>query len=175
MNLSHRILAINLCVLTIGGCATISPPKPAASAMLEARSGSTVSGTATFTERREGLVMHLELTGLSPGSEHGLHVHDKGDCSAADAQSAGGHFNPDGVVHGHAGVGPHHAGDLGAVVADGAGHVSADLALGELTLTSGPHAIVGRSLVVHRDRDDYVSQPAGNAGPRVACGVIVAR
>ncbi len=161
-------------VLGLGACATLSPVKPSAVATFAARSGSGVSGTATFTQRHGALILHVELAGLSPGSEHGLHVHDKGDCSAADAMSAGGHFNPEGATHGRAGMGAHHLGDLGAVVADSRGQVAADFPLTELTVTAGPHSVVGRSLVVHRDRDDYVSQPAGNAGPRIACGVIVA-
>jgi len=175
MRTDLRSLSIGVLALGFAGCAVLAPTKPGASAQIESRSGSTVTGQATFTQRRDSLILHLELSSLSPGSEHGLHIHEKGDCSAPDAQSAGGHFNPDGAVHGHAGLGAHHAGDLGAVVADSQGRVSEDLDLHDLTLTPGPHGIVGRSIVVHRDRDDYVSQPAGNAGPRIACGVIVAR
>jgi superoxide dismutase, Cu-Zn family len=175
MHSNRPWLALGLSAWLVAGCTALSPSKPVASASMESRSGSPVTGVASFLPSRTGLVLHIELSGLSPGSEHGLHVHEKGDCSAPDAQSAGGHFNPEGAVHGHAGTGPHHAGDLGAVVADGAGRVNENIPLTELTLTDGPHAIVGRSLVLHRDRDDYVTQPAGNAGPRIACGVIVAR
>ena len=154
------------------GCATMSGRKAVASATLEPRSGSSVSGIATVFQTRDGAVMHVELGGFSPGSEHGFHVHEKGDCSAADGSSAGGHFNPLNATHGRAGFGPHHLGDLSAVVADAQGRVTADIALTEMTIAAGPSSIVGRSLVVHRDRDDYVTPPAGNAGPRIACGVV---
>ncbi|MEI6457546.1 MAG: superoxide dismutase family protein [Pseudomonadota bacterium] len=170
--LARLIVASAFC---LSACATLSPAKPGATATLESRSGSMVTGTATFTAGREGLVLHVVLQGLPPGSEHGLHIHDKGDCTAPDAMSAGGHFNPAGAVHGRPGLGAHHLGDLGAVVADSEGKVAAEISLSELTLAAGPQTVVGHSLVVHRDRDDYVSQPAGNAGPRVACGVIAVR
>ena len=156
------------------GCETLGSRKAAASATLEPRSGSSVSGLATLYQTRDGAVMHVELTGLSPGSEHGFHVHEKGDCSAADASSAGGHFNPLNATHGRAGFGPHHLGDLSAVVADAQGRVTVDIALTELTIAPGPNSVIGHSLVVHRDRDDYVTPPAGNAGPRIACGVVTA-
>jgi Cu-Zn family superoxide dismutase len=161
-------------VVALAACATLSEKKPLATAVLEARSGSAVTGKASVFASPEGPRLHLELIGLSPGSEHGLHVHDKGDCSAADASSAGGHFNPDGAVHGRVGLSPHHAGDLVAVVADSQGRVSTDIVLTDLSPTEGPRGLIGHSLIVHRDRDDYVSQPAGNAGPRIACGVFTA-
>jgi Cu-Zn family superoxide dismutase len=117
----------------------------------------------------------VQLTGLAPNSEHGFHVHEKGDCSAPDATSAGPHFNPGGAQHGRPGSGMHHMGDLMNLRADAKGAVSAEVELAGLTLSPGPNSIVGRALVVHRDPDDYASQPAGNSGPRIACGVITAR
>jgi len=170
-----RFFITILCAVTLASCATLSGSKPVGTALLESRSGSAVTGTATVLKQRSGLALHVELSGLSPGSEHGFHIHEKGDCSAPDAMSAGGHFNPEGTPHGRTGLGPHHLGDLGAMVADSRGRVSADIPLDELTVVAGPRNVIGRSLVVHRDRDDYVSQPAGNAGPRIACGVIIAR
>jgi Cu-Zn family superoxide dismutase len=174
--MDDRLKALLVGAITIGlsACATVGGNKPAAVALLESRSGSSVTGKATVFRGPDGPRMHVELAGLSPGSEHGMHIHDKGDCSAPDAMSAGGHFNPDGVAHGRAGFGPHHVGDLGSVVADSQGRVSTDMTLAELTLTDGARGMIGHSLVVHRDRDDYVTQPAGNAGPRVACGVFTA-
>jgi Cu-Zn family superoxide dismutase len=164
-------LALVTTATLLAGCAAL-PRTPAASASLESRSGSAVTGKVGFTERTGTVRAHVELHGLAPGSEHGLHVHDKGDCSAPDATSAGGHFNPAGVAHGRAGGGVHHAGDAPSVVADAHGEVRADLVLDGVTLQPRPLSIVGRAVVVHRDRDDYTAQPAGNAGPRVACGVI---
>ena len=156
-------------------CTAMAPASLKAGAVLEARSGSSVSGKVDLTESGGRIRAHVELSGLPPNSEHGFHVHEKGDCSAADASSAGGHFNPGGAAHGRAGTTPHHAGDLPSLTADAGGHVRVDVVLEGVTLAAGPTSIVGRALVVHRDRDDFVSQPAGNAGPRIACGVIVAR
>ncbi|MGA7615147.1 MAG: superoxide dismutase family protein, partial [Thermoanaerobaculia bacterium] len=114
----------------------------------------------------------VDLTGLTPG-EHGFHVHEKGDCSAADATSAGGHFNPTGAPHGSPAAATHHAGDLGNVTANANGEVHTSMTTSSITVTDGPRSITGRAVVVHADPDDFVSQPSGNAGPRVGCGVIV--
>ena len=156
----------------LAACATPAPPKLHGSANLEARSGSSVTGRADLEESAGAVSAHIVLAGLSPGSEHGFHVHEKGDCSAADGASAGGHFNPTGQAHGGAADAVHHAGDLPSVTADAAGKVNVTLPLAGLTLAAGPNSIVGRALVVHRDRDDRTTQPSGNSGPRVACGVV---
>ena len=156
----------------LGACATPAPPKMHASANLEARSGSTVTGRADLEESAGAVAAHIVLAGLSPGSEHGFHVHEKGDCSAADGSSAGGHFNPNSQPHGGSADAAHHAGDLPSVTADAAGKVNVTLQLSGVTLAAGPNSIVGRALVVHRDKDDRTTQPSGNSGPRVACGVI---
>jgi len=156
------------------GCAT-TPRGPSAAASLESRSGSTATGHVSLVEREGSVRAHVELHGLAPGSEHGFHIHDKGDCSAPDATSAGGHFNPGGSVHGRAGDGPHHAGDIPSVVADARGDVKADLVLNGVTLAPGPLSVIGRAFVLHAKRDDYTTQPAGDAGPRIACGVISAQ
>ncbi|HXQ63660.1 MAG TPA: superoxide dismutase family protein [Steroidobacteraceae bacterium] len=158
-----------------GGCAAMQPAGPKAVATLEPRSGSTVSGRVEFRQSSSGVHLHVELAGLKPGSEHGFHVHDKGDCSAPDAMSTGGHFNPAGAPHGRAGGAAHHAGDLPSLTADAAGKVRVDLDVAGLTLDPGPTSIVGRSVVVHGDRDDFTTQPGGNSGARVACGVIGAK
>ncbi|HUO79990.1 MAG TPA: superoxide dismutase family protein [Steroidobacteraceae bacterium] len=169
-------LALSLALAGLAAaCGSKSPPPLRANALLEARSGSSVAGRVELTEAGGQVRAHVELSGLAPGSEHGFHIHDKGDCSAADASSAGGHYNPAGSVHGRAGIPPHHAGDLPSLIADSRGNVNADVLVDGVTLAPGPTSIVGRSFVVHRDRDDYTTQPAGNSGPRIACGIIVAR
>ncbi|HEX6734892.1 MAG TPA: superoxide dismutase family protein [Azonexus sp.] len=157
-------------VSTLAACQSM-PDGPRASAMLEARSASSVAGEVSFTPAGDEMIVRARLSGLKPGGEHGFHVHDKGDCSAADASSAGGHFNPASTAHGHYGMGNHHAGDLPNLKADGEGKAVYEARVGMLAL-SGANGIVGRSVVVHRDADDYKSQPAGNSGPRIACGVI---
>jgi Cu-Zn family superoxide dismutase len=170
-----RIVVAATIAALLAGCAGMRAPSLTASAGVEPRSGSTVAGTVRFTETAGRVRAHVELAGLAPNSEHGFHVHDKGDCSAPDAASAGGHFNPGGSPHGRAGSTPHHAGDLPNLRADAAGKVRADLELAGVTLAAGPTSIVGRSVVVHRDADDYTTQPSGNSGPRIACGVITQR
>jgi superoxide dismutase, Cu-Zn family len=161
-----------LAAAAASGCTGVRHPGPSAIAVLEARSGSSVSGTVAFRQSGAIVRAHVELSGLAPGSEHGFHVHDKGDCSAPDASSAGPHFNPGSVAHGRAGGAVHHAGDLPSLVADAKGNVRAELELSGVTLEPGPTSIVGHAVLVHRDADDFTSQPAGNSGPRVACGVI---
>ncbi len=155
----------------LAGCASLMGA-PTATATLSPRSGSSVSGSLRFVEQSGGLRVTGEVRGLTPNAEHGFHVHDKGDCSSADASSAGGHFNPGGMAHGHAGMPPHHAGDMPNLRADGNGVARVDTVVRDLTLSAGKSSVLDRGVVVHRDPDDYRSQPAGNSGARVACGVI---
>ena len=173
MRLSIPLLM--LVIVQAAGCAAMSPPPVKAKVTMEPKSASSVAGEVLMTETRGVVHAHIALKGLAPGSEHGFHVHEKGDCSAADATSAGGHFNPAGSAHGRAGSAVHHAGDLPSLTADASGNVRTDLVLEGVTLGAGPNSMVGRSLVVHGGRDDYTTQPTGNSGPRVACGVVVAR
>ena len=164
------LLAVSASAL-LAACAGTTSGGPAAQAMLEARSGSTVAGSVTFTPRGDRLRIEARVSGLTPG-EHGFHVHESGDCSAPDASSAKGHFNPAAKPHGHHGGSEHHAGDMPNLVADASGNASLVAELGQLTLAEGATGIVGRSVVIHADPDDYKSQPAGNSGKRVACGTI---
>jgi len=121
----------------------------------------------------DGVHLRGEVGGLSPGASHGFHIHETGDCSAADAASAGGHFNPTARPHGRAGQGAHHAGDADNLVADARGVARVDAHLRGLSIGGGAaNDIAGRAVVVHAVADDYRSQPAGNAGARVACGPI---
>lgn len=150
-----------------------SAPGVMAAATLAPASGSKVMGTVTFV--RDGAKTRVEahVTGLTPGA-HGFHIHEKGDCSAADASSAGGHFNPTGASHGGPEDENRHVGDLGNLDADttGAAHYSKTL---DGIVFAGDASIVGKSLIVHGGEDDFKSQPSGNAGDRVACGVIEKR
>jgi Cu-Zn family superoxide dismutase len=139
----------------------------AAVAKLEPTKGNNVKGTVTFTQAGENKIrVNAQLEGLKPDGEHGFHVHDKGDCSSGDGMSAGGHFNPSGKAHGPQ-AGEHHAGDMPNLRGDGYGNASAVFEI------SGSVAdLVGHGLIVHRDPDDYKTQPTGNSGPRLACAVI---
>jgi Cu-Zn family superoxide dismutase len=156
-----------------------APKAPAAmesaTATIAPASESKVEGTVTFTKSGENIKVEAKLSGLTPG-DHGFHVHETGDCSAPDAKSAGGHFNPASVDHGAPSEDVHHAGDLGNIVAgeDGSAEMSALLPITFLSLDpDAANNIVGRAVVVHGGADDMKSQPSGNAGPRVGCGVIV--
>ena len=143
--------------------------------VLQSRSGSSVTGSIRLRDTRKGLRITGAVSGLAPGSEHGFHLHDKGDCSAADASSAGPHFNPAGTSHGRMGSGAHHAGDIPNIRADEQGVAKINVTVPGISITGSANsaAVTGRAVIVHRDADDYTSQPAGNAGPRVACGVIL--
>ncbi len=141
-----------------------------ATAVLYPTKDSGVHGVVMFTRQGSGVLVAADVQGLSPG-KHGFHIHEYGDCSALDAGSAGGHFNPTGKPHGAPADRERHAGDLGNISADTQGrarHESADKNIS----FDGPASIIGRAVVVHADPDDLKSQPAGNSGARVACGVI---
>jgi superoxide dismutase, Cu-Zn family len=139
-------------------------------AVLHPTEGNTARGVVTFTPRDGEVAVRVEMTGLEPG-KRGFHVHEFGDCSAPDATSAGGHYDPTGMPHGAPGDEKRHVGDLGNVTADDDGVVSEEIVDPVISL-QGPRSIIGRSVVVHAEEDDFVTQPTGDAGPRVACGVI---
>jgi len=130
-----------------------------------------VKGTVEFKETDDGIEVTANLEGLKKGV-HGFHIHEKGDCSAPDAKSAGGHFNPGNHKHGAPDAAEHHEGDLGNITADKDGKGTATLTIKGVTLGDGDTSIVGKGFIIHAKADDLKSQPVGNAGDRVACGVI---
>lgn len=139
-------------------------------AELHGTKGNNVTGEITFTKESDGIRIVADISGLKPG-KHGFHIHEYGDCTADDGSSAGGHFNPDNVNHGSPTDSVRHVGDLGNIEAGQDGNAHLEIT-DSLMSFSGPHSIIGRGVVVHDGEDDLTSQPAGNAGPRVACGVI---
>jgi superoxide dismutase, Cu-Zn family len=141
-------------------------------AELHPASGSQVTGTVTFTQQGDRVTIVADVQGLPPNSSHGFHIHERGDCSAPDASSAGGHFNP--VMHSHGGpTSPmHHAGDLGNLEANANGRAYKRLIVDDITLGSGSTSVMARGVIVHEKLDDYTTQPTGNAGGRLGCGVI---
>ena len=143
-----------------------------ASAIITPSSGSEVSGKAIFTQTGQNVMVRIDVKNLSPG-EHGVHIHENGDCSAPNGTSAGGHWNPTNVEHGKWGVGEFHLGDIGNIVvgADGTGSIELETDRWEIG-TGTDIDVVGKSIIVHADPDDFVSQPSGNAGARIGCGVI---
>ena len=156
----------------LGACASVAPKTPDAVAEIGPASGSQVQGTAAFTRTPEGIHLAVKVSGLTPG-EHGIHIHEVGDCSAPDATSAKGHFNPTNKPHGGH-EGEHHAGDIPNLTADSDGKADYSVDLSGLEIGSGDSNIIGRALIIHAAPDDYRTQPAGNSGKRIACGVIKA-
>jgi Cu-Zn family superoxide dismutase len=152
--------------------ATKTEAKPAIEVPVEAKSGSKVNGKATFTEKGKEITVKVVVDGAPPG-DHAVHIHEKGDCSAPDAKSAGGHWNPQSDQHGAWTAEHHHLGDIGnmKVGADGKGEVT--LTTDKWTIGSGqPNDVVGKSIVVHEKIDDFTTQPTGNAGGRIGCAVL---
>ena len=140
-------------------------------ASLTPTQGSAVRGLVMFHQMDSHLMVHAKLSGLAPNREHGFHVHETGSCASVDGTSAGGHFNPDGQPHGPQNA-AHHAGDLPALKADANGLADQKFMLMGVTVADGPTSVVGRSVIVHAQPDDYTTQPTGNSGARLGCGVI---
>jgi len=176
----HRSLIPLLVLAAVGIAAAADAPAPSATgaavtdaiAVVAPTQGSQASGTVRFHSQGGGVHVTGELSGLTPSAKHGFHVHEFGDCSAPDGASAGGHFAPEAHPHGAPDPAEHHAGDLGNVEADANGKAKVDVTVPGLALASGDRAIIGRALIVHAQPDDLTTQPTGNAGGRVGCGVI---
>lgn len=131
--------------------------------------GNTVTGIVIFEQESNGVRIKGTFEGLKPG-KHGFHIHEMGDCTCDDAQCAGGHYNPTHQPHGAPDATERHVGDFGNIEADENGTAMYDR-LDTVVKLNGPTSIIGRGVIVHADPDDF-SQPVGNAGARVACGVI---
>jgi Cu-Zn family superoxide dismutase len=154
------------------GCATTPEEPLRATAQLQPTKGNKTFGEATF-EQADGKVRAvIYVQGLKPGQEHGLHIHEAGDCSSGDGMSTKGHFNPQGKPHGNPGTAARHAGDMPALKADANGTAKVDATLDIITVSPGPTSVIGKGLIVHAQPDDYKTQPTGNAGARIACAVI---
>lgn len=162
----------SVAVLTACGSVNTLQRDPSAIAMLAPTEGNTASGVVEFKQDGDEMRVLIRLEGLTPGARHGLHIHELGDCRAPDASSAGGHFNPQGTEHGGPKSKKRHAGDLGNVQADANGSARSEITVTGISLGTGSDSIIGRSVIVHAQADDLTSQPSGNAGPRIACGLI---
>ena len=156
----------------LAACQTTPPEPPRANAELKPTKGNKTFGEATFEQVGDKVRVVIFVQGLKPGQEHGLHIHEVGDCSSGDGMSTKGHFNPHGKPHASHTSPDRHAGDLPSLKANKEGRARMDIEIDGVTLAPGPASIVGRGLIVHADPDDYKTQPTGNAGARIACGVI---
>ena len=170
------IFSIVLLIAIIISCKTKSNSADTKSLNLifESKSNTTVKGTALFVEKNGKVTFIAKLSGLTPGI-HAIHIHEKSDCTAADGSSAGGHWNPTFKKHGQWGVGEYHKGDIGNFIADEKGNGSITFETNEWSIGGDDETknILGKGLIVHQGADDFVSQPTGNAGARVACSAII--
>jgi superoxide dismutase, Cu-Zn family len=175
----HIISSVLLGSVVLTGCAGMSghgngAPTPIAVSQLSPTQGNKTNGAVSFVQKGDKILVDARIDGLQPGM-HGFHIHEKGDCSAPDATSAGGHFNPSSKSHGDPAHSEHHAGDFGNLKADAAGNAVMQLTVSSSDFSlakDAPNSIVGKALIVHADPDDLKTQPTGNAGKRVACGLI---
>jgi Cu-Zn family superoxide dismutase len=182
MKTTHHLLLAAVGVACLLGARTVVAAESASAseigrllavARLSGTAGHEVSGLVQFFRHEKGVRVVADVTGLTPG-EHGIHIHEHGDCSAPDGSSAGGHFNPTGEKHGGREAAKRHAGDLGNLTATESGTAHLDYVDTHLRV-DGAQSFIGRAVIVHAGRDDLHSQPSGDAGPRVACGVIEKR
>jgi Cu-Zn family superoxide dismutase len=172
-----KTLFTALTATTIWYCSTIhalaadSPVAQQAIAVVHPTAGQHCHGVVRFTQDGESVKVVADLEGLNPGQKHAFHIHQYGDCSAPDGMSAGGHYNPDGHQHGLPDGQNRHAGDLGNVQADDQGKAHYEITVDNISISGQKNPIIGRAVIVHAKPDDG-GQPVGNAGARIACGVI---
>jgi Cu-Zn family superoxide dismutase len=169
-----RWLVVVFCAV-LTACASVNSAlhrDPTAIAMLAPTEGNTASGVVEFRQDGDTMQINIRIEGLEPNAVHGLHIHEIGDCRAPDASSAGEHFNPQGSRHGGPQDNLRHAGDLGNVNSDADGSAQSEIEVSDISLGTGTNSIIGRSVIVSAQADDLVSQPSGNTGARIACGLI---
>jgi superoxide dismutase, Cu-Zn family len=140
-------------------------------AVMHPTEGNKCRGQVRFVQAGEKVKITATIEGLTPNQRHAIHIHEFGDCSAPDAISAGGHYNPEGHPHGLTHEAHRHAGDLGNLQADINGRARYEITVDNISLAGLKNPIIGRSVIIHAKEDDG-GQPVGNAGPRIACGVI---
>jgi Cu-Zn family superoxide dismutase len=173
MKTHHRALLLSVLAVAVAPItrAADNDDVQKAVAVLAPTTGSKVMGTVTFTKTADGVKVVGDITGLTPG-KHGFHIHEFGDCSDPKGESAGGHFNP--TKHSHAGpeTTERHAGDMGNIEADASGKARVDVTLKNMSMDDDDDSIIGHAVIVHEKEDDLKTQPTGNAGGRLACGVI---
>ena len=166
----HTGILLMIAVATVAGAA--KGPKGAKAELRDAQ-GKAV-GTARLSQRKHGVRISLRATGL-PAGAHAFHIHATGKCEAPDFKSAGGHFNPEGKKHGLKNPGGPHAGDMPNITVASDGKGTAHVVNTRITLGDGANSVFhegGTALVIHEKADDEMTDPAGNAGNRIACGVI---
>lgn len=167
------IAAAAAAAFVLTACETTPPEPLRANAGIEPTKGSKTFGEATFEQMGDKVKVVIFVQGLKPGQDHGLHIHEGGACGP-DGMAAGGHFNPHGKAHSRHTDANRHAGDLPSLKANKAGRARVEVDLDGIAVGSGAGNVIGRTVIVHADPDDFRTQPTGNAGGRIACGVIKA-
>ena len=164
-----KLALLSLLALIAAACASTSGPT--AIATLSPSLGQTSAGTVKLMQKADGSVdVQVDLTGVPPGM-HGFHIHEKGDCGD-NGNAAGGHFNPATSEHGAPEMPPHHAGDWGNVTANESHEVHSKFNTRSVSVAAGATSAVGHAIILHQNPDDLKTQPTGNAGARIACGVV---
>ncbi len=171
MNRHTAIVLATAALLAACGSTTRSD-RPVALAELQPTPGHSTQGSVWLVQKRDHVAVHARVKGLTPNAEHGFHIHEKGDCSN-NGEAAGGHFNPSGQPHGGPN-GPRHLGDMPSLKADAGGEAEYEHQIRGVLMSGGEADLMGKAVIVHARPDDYTTQPSGNAGPRIACGVILA-
>jgi Cu-Zn family superoxide dismutase len=179
--MTRDLIGVGLTIALVAGagCATSaqsskksSGKEPEAVAVIASKSDSHLTGKATFHAEGGKVTLKVEIAGAEPGT-HAVHLHEKGDCSAADGSSAGGHWNPTSENHGKWAAAPFHHGDIGNVEVGADGKGTLTLTTDLWTIGGAPETdVVGKAVIVHAKADDFTTQPTGNAGGRVGCGVV---
>jgi len=171
----RKLIFVGAAMALVAACqSNPADDPPRATAALQPTKGNKAFGEATFEQAGDKVRVIVFAQGLKPDAEHGLHIHEAGDCSSGDGMSAKEHFNPLGKLHGNPASAERHAGDLPSLKADKGGRAKIDVTVDAISIGQGAGNIVGRGLIIHTDPDDYKTQPAGNTGARLACGVIKA-
>jgi Cu-Zn family superoxide dismutase len=165
-----RAFKLAACALFLSSCATAPPDGPSATAIVRPASGSQANGSVKFTQVGARVRVDAEIAGLAPG-RHGFHIHEKGDCTAPDAASAGPHFHPATQKHGGTDSCVRHGGDLGNLTANEYGKATLSIMVDGFP-SERRDGVIGRGVIVLADPDDLKTDPAGNSGARIACGVI---
>jgi Cu-Zn family superoxide dismutase len=166
-----RTVLVVLACLLLASCSNMSLRSPTATASLAPTKGNQAAGNVGFVQKGDKVVVDARITGLTPGL-HGFHIHEKGDCTAPDAMSAGAHFNPRKAPHAGPDDAQRHAGDLGNLSANADGVAVYHAEITGISVDTTDDSIIGRAVIVHANADDLRTQPAGNAGARLACGLI---
>ena len=167
-----NLILLAAAAAALAACQSTPEDAPRATAALQPTKGNKAFGEATFEQVGDKVRVVVFAQNLPPEREVGFHIHEAGDCSSGDGMSAKGHFNPFGRPHGHPQSAERHAGDLPALKVAKNGRAKLDVTVDGISIGQGPGNIVGRGLIIHADPDDFRTQPTGNSGARLACGVI---